>query len=120
MQKSPKLLDMIDALISTPSISSVNPDYDQDNLPVIHLLADWLNTLDYRVEVLPIAGEPGKANLIATLGSGPGGLVLSGHTDTVPYDEGRWNHDPFSLTRADGRLYGLGTSDMKAFLALAR
>ena len=48
-----------------------------------------------------------------------GGLVLSGHTDTVPYDEGKWKHDPFSLTQADQRLYGLGTSDMKAFLALA-
>lgn len=119
MQKPPRLLDMIDALISTPSISSVNPDYDQENLPVIHLLANWLSGLDYRVEVLPIHGSPGKANLIATLGSGPGGLVLAGHTDTVPYDEGRWDYDPFRLTEADGRLYGLGTSDMKAFLALA-
>jgi len=37
----------------------------------------------------------------------------------VPYDEQRWNHDPFKLTEADQRLYGLGTSDMKAFFALA-
>ena len=59
MKQPPELLDMIDALISTPSISSVNPEYDQDNLPVIHLLANWLNTLDYRVEILPITGEPG-------------------------------------------------------------
>jgi len=45
--------------------------------------------------------------------------VLSGHTDTVPFDAGRWQHDPFVLTEADQRLYGLGTADMKAFLALA-
>ena len=63
--------------------------------------------------------QPGKANLIATLGRGPGGLVLAGHTDTVPYDEHQWSNDPFSLTEKDGRLYGLGTSDMKGFFALA-
>jgi len=37
---------------------------------------------------------------------------------TVPYDQGRWSHDPFTLTRKHGRLYGLGTSDMKGFFAL--
>ena len=119
MQKPPDLLDMIKALISTPSISSANPDYDQSNRPVINLLANWLNELGYQTEILTLDGQSDKANLIATLGSGPGGLVLAGHTDTVPYDEGRWSHDPFQLTRANGRLYGLGTSDMKAFLALA-
>ena len=45
--------------------------------------------------------------------------MLAGHTDTVPYDEGRWTYEPFKLTSANGRLYGLGISDMKAFLALA-
>jgi len=119
MHKPPALLDMMKALIATPSISSANPDYDQSNRPVINLLADWLSELGYQTEVLGIVNQPDKANLIATLGSGPGGLVLAGHTDTVPYDEGRWNYDPFQLTSANGRLYGLGTSDMKAFLALA-
>ena len=106
-------------LIATPSMSSVNPDFDTDNRPVIELLAQWLESLDFSVEIMPLPDWPGKANLIASLGSGPGGLVLAGHTDTVPYDAGRWNHDPFQLTEADGRLYGLGTADMKAFLALA-
>ena len=102
MRNTPRLLDMIAALIAAPSISSVNPDFDQGNRGVVELLAGWLS-----------------ANLIATLGAGPGGLVLAGHTDTVPFDQGRWKHDPFRLTCADGRMYGLGTSDMKAFLALA-
>ena len=119
MRKTPQLLDMIAALIAAPSISSVNPDFDQGNRGVIELLAGWLSGLGFRTEILPIADQPEKANLIATLGAGPAGLVLAGHTDTVPFDQGRWNHDPFRLTSADGRLYGLGTSDMKAFLALA-
>ncbi len=119
MHTAPSLLQMIDALIATPSISSANPQLDQGNRPVIDLLAGWLTDRGYQVEIMPVPGRPDKANLIATLGSGPGGLVLAGHTDTVPYDEGRWQHDPFRLSEADGRLYGLGTSDMKAFLAIA-
>lgn len=61
-----------------------------------------------------------KANLYATLGpSVPGGIVLSGHTDVVPVDGQDWASDPFTLTRRGERLYGRGTCDMKAFLALA-
>lgn len=118
-QSTPLLMDMIGKLISTPSVSSVDPALDQGNRALIDLLANWLSDTGFDVEVLPLPGEPGKANLIATLGSGPGGLVLSGHTDTVPYDEGKWQTDPFKLTEANQRLYGLGTSDMKSFLALA-
>jgi acetylornithine deacetylase len=115
----PPLLKMIEGLVRTPSVSSVDPALDQGNLAVIELLADWLKDTGFEVDIMNLPGKPGKANLIATLGTGAGGLVLSGHTDTVPYDAGKWQHDPFSLTEADQRLYGLGTSDMKSFLALA-
>ena len=115
--KNPSTLEMIQQLIATPSVSCVNPQIDQSNLPVINLLANWLNELGFQVEILSVS--EGKANLIATLGSGTGGLILAGHTDTVPYDENRWLHEPFKLTEDNGKFYGLGTSDMKAFLALA-
>jgi acetylornithine deacetylase len=118
-QDPPDLLTMIAALIGTPSVSSVTPGLDQGNRAVIDLLAGWLDTAGFEVEVMPLAGEPARANLVATLGRGPGGLVLAGHTDTVPWDEDGWQHDPFSLSETSGRLYGLGTADMKAFLALA-
>lgn len=117
MNTRPELIAMIKQLIATPSVSCVNTELDQSNLPVIELLASWLKDLDFAVEIMPVS--PGKANLLATRGSGDGGLVLAGHTDTVPYDQQRWNYDPFTLTEANNRLYGLGTSDMKAFLALA-
>ena len=119
MNNFPPLLDMIRGLIGTPSISHIDPTLDQGNRAVIELLANWLEDTGFRVEIMSLPGAPRKANLIATLGSGPGGLVLSGHTDTVPCDEGKWTYDPFSLTEANQRLYGLGTSDMKSFLALA-
>ena len=118
-QNPPDLLAMIARLIGTPSVSSVSRDLDQGNRAVIDLLAGWLEDAGFAVEVMALDGEPDRANLIATLGRGPGGLVLSGHTDTVPWDDGDWQHDPFALTEADGRLYGLGTADMKAFLGLA-
>src|SRR5690606_37503066 len=74
--------------------------------------------LGFSCEVLPLPEAPHKANLIATLGSGPGGLVLSGHTDTVPFDEALWSVNPLQVTEKDNRLYGLGATDMKGFFAV--
>jgi len=115
----PGVKDMLTRLISLPSISSASPRWDQSNEAVVRVLAQWLESLGFVVEILGVPSMPGKFNLIGTLGSGPGGLVLSGHTDTVPYDEARWQSDPFTLTERDGRWYGLGTCDMKGFFALA-
>jgi acetylornithine deacetylase len=112
-------MQMLAQLIATPSISSVSAEYDQPNRALIDLLAEWSEALGFAVEIIDIPGHPDKANLIATLGEGSGGLVLSGHTDTVPFDEGRWSHDPFQLTEREQRLFGLGTADMKSFFALA-
>ena len=42
MNNFPPLLDMIRGLISTPSVSSVDPARDQGNRAVIELLANWL------------------------------------------------------------------------------
>jgi acetylornithine deacetylase len=66
------------------------------------------------------SGDGAKANLLATIGPRcEGGIVLSGHTDVVPVAGQAWTSDPFALTRRGERLYGRGTADMKAFIALA-
>lgn len=114
----PSLKAQFAALLQTPSISCTQPEHDQSNLAVIQLLAGWLSELGFDCRIQPIADAPGKANLIASLGMGPGGLVLAGHTDTVPCNPERWQHDPFALTEADGRWYGLGSCDMKGFFPL--
>ena len=44
-------------------------------------------------------------------------VLLAGHTDTVPFDEGGWSKDPFKVTEEGNRLYGLGTIDMKGLFA---
>jgi acetylornithine deacetylase len=116
--KIPTLRQMAQALIATPSVSSVNPAWDMSNRGVIELLEGWLSGLGFRTEILPIPDHTGKFNLIATAGSGPGGLVLSGHTDTVPFDEEKWHSDPLRLVERDNRLYGMGSADMKTFFAV--
>ncbi|WP_417506513.1 acetylornithine deacetylase [Marinomonas gallaica] len=118
MTSLPSLLSMMSQLIATPSISCSQASWDQSNKGVILLLENWLSGLGFQCEIMPLPGQPDKVNLIATIGQGAGGLVLSGHTDTVPYDEDRWQSDPFKLNERDNKLYGLGTCDMKGFFAI--
>ena len=59
-----------------------------------------------------------KANLFATFGEGPGGIVLSGHSDVVPTNGQPWTSDPFKAEIRNGRLYGRGACDMKGFIGV--
>ena len=116
----PETVEMIRQLVAEPSVSSPDPRHDQSNRAVVDRLAEWAEALGFRAEVVPLAKDPAKANLIATLGEGEGGLVLSGHTDTVPTDPEGWSSDPWELTeRGEGELYGLGSADMKGFFGAA-
>lgn len=116
----PPLRTMIERLIAEDTVSSRgDPGLDRSNRPVIDLVGEWAEAIGFAVETRRVPGEDGKYNLVATLGDGEGGLVLGGHADTVPWDAHRWTVDPFRATERDGRLYGLGSCDMKSFLALA-
>lgn len=104
-------------LLRTNSVSSTQANLDQSNKEVIDLLASWLDELGFKLEIQAVA--EGKYNLLAQYGSGTGGLVLAGHTDTVPYDETHWASNPLDLYEAENRWYGLGSCDMKGFFAIA-
>lgn len=112
----PSLKQQFAELIALPSVSCTQPALDLPNRPLIERLASWLDTLGFACEIQDIA--PGKANLLASYGSGPGGLVLAGHSDTVPFDPALWQSDPLALREADDRWYGLGVCDMKGFFPL--
>jgi len=124
MNSFPGLLQHLDRLVSLPSVSSASPALDTSNAGVIDYLAQCYEDLGFSCEIVesapttPATAGNRKLNLIATRGSGPGGLVLAGHTDTVPLNEELWSVNPFRLTEQDGRLYGLGSTDMKSFFPI--
>lgn len=72
------------------------------------------------LEVVSQTVAPGRENLISSI-PGRGGsprLVLSAHMDTVPVGPG-WTVPPLEGEIRDGRIYGRGSADMKAGIALA-
>ena len=105
--------DMLNALVGMPTVSR------DSNLELIAFVSSYLGS--HGIESRLVESDCGsKANLYATIGPMvPGGVVLSGHTDVVPVDDQDWHTDPFCITERDGRLYGRGTCDMKAFIAIA-
>jgi len=118
-----ELGDQLGRLVAACSVSSADPALDCSNRPVIELLANWCEERGFAVEIQQVGRTPDKLNLIATRGHGDErlneGLVLAGHTDTVPCDPALWTSDPFTLTERDGRWYGLGTADMKCLFPAA-
>ena len=99
-------------LVSFPTVSR------DSNLALIDWMEDVLTRMGARCN-RTWNEDRRKANLWAGLGpEGPGGVVLSGHTDVVPVDGQDWHSDPFMVSARDGRLYGRGTTDMKGFAAV--
>ncbi|WP_306006044.1 acetylornithine deacetylase [Aquicoccus porphyridii] len=89
---------------------------DTPNGEIVDYIAGVLGAAGARVH--RIDGGEGKSGLFAAIGpEGPGGVMLSGHVDVVPVAGQDWSSDPFTLRRADDRVYGRGTTDMKGFLA---
>lgn len=109
----PAARDLLAKLISFDTTSRGS------NLELVEWVEGYLDNLSVLHRRVPNA-DGSKSNLMATIGPAvEGGVVLSGHTDVVPVDGQPWSTDPWTLTEADGRLYGRGTCDMKGFLALA-
>ena len=110
---SPYALELAQALVRMNTVSH------NSNLELIHFIRDILSKLGVKSR-LTYNAEKTKANLFATLGEGkPAGVILSGHTDTVPWDGQDWTMDPLSALVKDGNLYGRGSADMKAFIGIA-
>ena len=106
-------LELLDRLIAFPTVSR-DPNRD-----LIEFVRQFLAERRI-VSDLYLAENGRKANLFATIGpTDKPGVMLSGHTDVVPVDGQNWSKDPFRMTLADGKAYGRGAADMKAFLACA-
>ena len=107
------------ALELAQTLVRMNTVSHNSNLELIHFIRDHLAKLGVKSR-LTFNEDKTKANLFATLGEGkPAGVILSGHTDTVPWDGQDWTMDPLSALVKDGNLYGRGSADMKAFIGVA-
>ncbi|MBV8619884.1 MAG: acetylornithine deacetylase [Curvibacter sp.] len=110
---SDRALELARTLVRMDTVSR------HSNLELIHFVRDELQRLGVTSR-LSWNHDRTKANLFATLGEGkPAGVILSGHTDTVPWDGQDWSLEPLSATVKDGRLYGRGSADMKGFIGVA-
>jgi acetylornithine deacetylase len=110
---SPKALDLVQSLVRINTVSR------NSNLELIHLVRDRLLKIGVKSR-LTYNFDKTKANLFATLGDQKSaGIILSGHTDTVPWDGQDWSVDPLSALVKDGNLYGRGSADMKGFIGIA-
>ncbi len=121
LSPSPAALEMIDRLIAFPTVSR------DSNLGLIEYARDYLLKVGVKPRLVYDASAR-KASLFVTLaddadGARTRGIILAGHTDTVPVEGQDWASDPFKATHSfasgAGRIHGRGTADMKGFIAIA-
>ncbi|MFT5501598.1 MAG: acetylornithine deacetylase [Woeseiaceae bacterium] len=108
----PLTIEILDRLIGFDTTSC------NSNLALMKYVQSYLE--DHGVASQLISDqEEKKANLYATIGpEEKAGVMLSGHTDTVPVKGQNWSKPPYQLSEQEGRYYGRGTSDMKGFIAV--
>jgi len=104
-------VDWLRRLIGYQTISGSN-----SNAELIDFAAAALQAVGFNARFTR-SPDGQRLNLMASRGEGPGGLLLSGHTDVVPVAGQNWTRPPFELTEDEDRFYGRGTCDMKGFIA---
>lgn len=101
--------------------SVIRPETGGTEREVVRFIVGWLRR---EVGIEPKVEEvvPGRENIILVVDSGKPGpcLMIEGHTDVVSEgDRSSWSRDPFGAEIVDGKLYGRGSCDMKAGVAMA-
>lgn len=101
---------------------AINSVSARSNAPIVDYLSRRCQELGLQVARLPYTDGQSieKTNLIALAGAEFSddlevALTLVGHTDTVPYDPA-WS-EALQLTEKEGKLFGRGSCDTKAFIA---
>lgn len=118
-------MQLLQEMIRTPSLSGSEGDMQQlvaREFRKLQLDVDeWdISEDDLRTHPAYIQtphGSHGRPNVVGTWRGTGGGrsLILNGHVDVVPTgSENKWRHDPWGAEVVDGRIYGRGSSDMKA------
>lgn len=109
-----ELIDLTQKLIQFPT---ENPPGKEK--PCIEFIEKWFKKRDMDPTVLNKPHE-NRPQLTVTIGQGSPNLILNGHIDVVPAGpHSEWKHPPFKGKIENGKIYGRGTCDMKANVALA-
>jgi len=99
------------------AIPSPNPPGDERD--VVERARDTMARLGY-AGLRVVALDASRPNLIGEVGGAAAGpvLLLNGHLDTKPAGElSEWTTGPYDPVVREGRLYGLGATDMKGAVA---
>jgi succinyl-diaminopimelate desuccinylase len=108
------MMDAVEVTRQLVAFDTINPPGREREC--LTWIAQQLDAAGFETQLLPM-GE-GRANLVARIGArDTPPLCFSGHIDTVPLGLAPWSRDPFAGEIVDGRLYGRGSSDMKAGVA---
>lgn len=110
---------MDDVIALLRQLVAVDSTSTKPNGPLLDVLERVLAPLGAAVQRQRYVDAAGveKANLVVQVGAGTPELALVGHSDCVPFDAG-WT-EALRLTERDGKLYGRGANDTKAFIAAA-
>jgi succinyl-diaminopimelate desuccinylase len=102
-------------LVRTPSRAGIDP-YE----PVLDTVAAWLS--ERRLPHRFLVGERGvRVGIWGHITGGRAGpnYLLNATVDTAPFaDEDRWTHSPLSAEQTGGWLWGRGSADSKAGVAI--
>jgi acetylornithine deacetylase/succinyl-diaminopimelate desuccinylase family protein len=112
-----KLLTFIDDAYGTQLLKDMVkiPSVVGDEKGLAEFLEQELKALGFDTRLQWV--QDGRPNVIGVHRFGEGKLFMfNGHLDTVPVCEG-WTTDPFNPVEKEGKLYGLGASDMKGGIA---
>lgn len=113
-QRRDDLIGFAAKLVASPS-----PNPPGDERAVVQVVLAEMRQLGLTgVDIA--AKEPHRPNVIYRLPGRQDGpvLMLCGHSDTKPVgDRSEWRTDPLEPVVRDGRLYGLGSTDMKGAVA---
>ena len=116
-----ELVDVISRAVQIPSVNPKYPGQVYDEVvggegEVSKLVAEVYRGLGAEVDLWAI--EPGRENAVGVIPGTGGGrsLIYNGHVDVVPPgDPAKWKSgDPFSGRIEADRVWGRGSTDMKA------